>query len=76
MEEIAYGVLKVIACIFRFFVEIGIDFGIKGPGRLVLKILWPPYWFKRLTYDGPLIDVLGVCFYIVIIFFVAGECCK
>ncbi len=75
IEEFAIGILKALACIVRFLIEAGIDLGLKDPGKALLKIIWPPNWVKKVTYDGPLLYALGVCFYLLLFKFVIGFCC-
>ena len=67
MEDIITGILKGATYIFRVCLENGIwDLSIRKPGRIILRIIWPPYWINKVTYEGSLIIVLGISFWLVL----------
>jgi hypothetical protein len=60
MEEIFTGILKGATYLFRVCIENGIwEISIRKPGKLLLKIIWPPFWFKSIDYNGSFTTVLG-----------------
>jgi hypothetical protein len=66
MEEIFTGILKGATYLFRACIENGIwEISIRKPGKLLLKSIWPPFWFKPIDYNGSIITVLGFVFWCV-----------
>lgn len=67
MEEIVgiiTGIIKGIGLLFRACLEGGVwEISIRKPGRFLLKIIWPPFWFTPIEYTGPLITILGIIFW-------------
>lgn len=67
MEEAAgiiTGIIKGAGYILRVCLESGIwELSIKKPGKLLLKMIWPPFWFKPIEYNGSLLTVLGIVFW-------------
>ena len=70
MEEvigILAGIIKGIGLLFRACLESGVwEISVRKPGRFLLKIIWPPFWFKPIEYNGSFLTVLGVIFWCVI----------
>ena len=70
MEEvigILAGIIKGIGLLFRACIEGGfLEISIRKPGRFLLKIIWPPFWFKPIEYNGSFLTVLGIIFWCVI----------
>ena len=65
MEDILTGILKGITYLFRVCLENGIwDLSVRKPGVIILKIIWPPFWFNKVTYEGSLITLLGITFWL------------
>ena len=67
MEEvigIITGIIKGIGLLFRACLEGGVwEISIRKPGKFLLKVLWPPFWFKPIEYNGSFITFLGIIFW-------------
>jgi hypothetical protein len=66
MEEILTGIIKGAGLIIRGCLEGGIwEISVRKPGRFLLKIIWPPYWFKQVPNDSSLNTLFGIIFWLV-----------
>lgn len=69
MEEvigIITRIIKGIGLLFRACLESGVwEVSIRKPGKFLLKIIWPPFWFKPIEYNGSFITFLGIIFWCV-----------
>lgn len=67
MEEIITGIFKGASYLLRACIESGIwEISIRKPGKFLLKIIWPPFWFKPIEYSGSFITILGIVFWCLI----------
>ena len=61
------GILKGFGVITRICLENGIwDISIKKPGKAILKIFWPPFWLKKIEYNGLFLILTGLIFWLVV----------
>lgn len=69
MEEIITGIIKGAGYLIRACIESGAwDFSLRKPGKFLIKILWPPYWFKPVNDEGALITLAGILFWLIIFY--------
>jgi len=67
MEEIITGIIKGTGLLIRACIESGIwEASIRKPGKFLLKIIWPPFWFTPISYNGSFLTVSGIIFWCVI----------
>ncbi|MCB1875814.1 MAG: hypothetical protein KDH88_07565 [Chromatiales bacterium] len=76
MEELLTGIVKGLGLILRMALESGLwEFSLRKPGRVLLKVLWPPYWFGPVSYQGRGLELLGLLFWLVVgyLFFLISD---
>ena len=67
MEEIITGIIKGTGLLIRACIEGGIwEASIRKPDKFLLKIIWPPFWFTPILYNGSFLTISGVIFWCVI----------
>ena len=76
MEDIIEGTLKALGCMWRYFINFACEFGGSGPGKVIVKVFWPPYWLKKIDCNENVIYFFSFVFYVVTISLFMYFCCK
>lgn len=68
--DILGAILKGVGKLFRFILEAGIweVFSIQKPGRAILKIIWPPFWFKAMPSSDTSDSILAIATFLGVVF--------
>jgi hypothetical protein len=74
VEESVGFFWRIICFIAHIAFELGIEVGVRMPGLLLQKILWPPNWFRQIEVN-PITYVLGILFYLVLGYIALFVCC-
>lgn len=63
MLDILEGLIKGLGILFRLALEGGVllDLSLSGTGRMAIKIIYPPHWGKRVSYNSAVERVVGAC---------------
>lgn len=74
IEEAVGMAWRVVCTVAQAVLELPFELGLKIPGLIIQKILWPPYWFGKVE-EGPVTYLAGVAFYVVAAVLLVVYCC-
>lgn len=67
-EDAVFGITRFLGYLIKDIILEGVwDILIRGVGFLILKFGWPPNWRRDVNIDGMAPAVVGVIFWIVIL---------
>jgi len=68
MEEIFEGFFRFIWSFFKSILfDLVIEIGIRGPGYLIVKFLWPFNWSRKVDIDSISVTLIGVLFWVILV---------
>lgn len=68
MEEIFEGFFRLVWSFLKSILfDLIIDIGVRGPGFLIVKFLWPFNWNRKIDMDSISVTLVGILFWVIFI---------